>query len=130
MKLKKYIAFYLITGLFFTVSYKLYFNIYNIILNPDYDARLIKSHGYCDREGYGFVKKMYDKYNFSKNIKIINFESNLYPDVSGFFYKKNLTYSDDKLILLNLSDKKYLLDFKDYKITENYKSCYLLEKND
>lgn len=128
MKLKKYAVFYLFTALIFTINYKLYFNVYSIILNPDYSARLIKSHGYCDREGYGFVKEMYDKYNFKKNIKIVNFESHLYPDVSGFFYKRNSSISSNKLILLNVGDKNNLYNFKNYKVIENYNSCFLLEK--
>ena len=45
-------------------------NIY-IILKNNYENRMVKNAGYCEKQGYGFVKSIYDKYK--RNVQVENF---------------------------------------------------------
>ena len=52
-----------ILGIFILILsfYKTPLNIY-VILKNDYNSRMEKNAGYCDNQGYGFLKYIYQKY--------------------------------------------------------------------
>ena len=88
---------------------------------------MILNHGYCEKEGYGFVKLILDKYEFRHNINSINGNPSTYPSIGGLFYDNNKTHSDDYLLLIDyqndLSEK-----FKNYLVIEQVQNCYLIKK--
>jgi hypothetical protein len=136
MKKKKDINL-LIVNLFVLVvivySLNLPSNIYYILLH-NYQERLLSIYGFCEKESFGFVKKINDKYGYKYNIKSYNFDN--YPSSSSvFFYKVDLPFNEDQIIILNydslnLTQKQsFERDFSNYRILENYKNkCLFLEK--
>lgn len=108
-------------------------NLYNVLLH-NYVDRNYSIYGFCEKESYGYLEKIHNKYKFKKNINSYNFED--YPKSSSvFFYNKNYQFADNKLIILNynsdnLNHKKLFLEkFSKYKILDNYKNkCFLIEK--
>ena len=123
---KKYLIYFSIL-LMFSIFFKFFENGY-IILKNNYDARLIKNYGYCEKSSYGFIKYIYDKYNFKNNINIINDEE--FPSSELFFYKPQKKYDDSLLILLNYNNFNSKINIKDYLIIDKYKNCFFLKKND
>ena len=116
----------LIIVLFISVSNNYFLNSY-ILLKNNYHKRMILNHGYCEKEGYGFVKLILDKYEFRHNINSINGNPSTYPSIGGLFYDNNKTQSDDYLLLIDyqndLSEK-----FKNYLVIEQVQNCYLIKK--
>lgn len=110
--------------IFLSVHFKFFENTY-IILKSDYHQRLISNYGYCEKNSYGFIKYIEDKYKFEKNIKIINDES--YPLSDGFIYKPKKNYYKNQIILINYNEKDSSIDLKKYKIIEKYKNCFYLK---
>ena len=108
-------------------------NLYNLLLH-NYVNRNYSIYGFCEKESYGYLEKIHNKYNGKVNINSYNFED--YPKSSSvFFYNKNNEFDNNKLIILNYNSdnfnhKKYFLEkFSKYKILDNYKNkCFLLEK--
>ena len=108
-------------------------NFYNI-LKHDYQKRLIDTYGFCEKESYGYMKKIKNKYFIDKNIQSINFDN--YPRSSSvFFYNINYNFDENKIILLNYnsddpSNRNYFnKNFSNYRILDNYKNkCLLIEK--
>lgn len=107
-------------------------NFYNILLH-NYDERRLNIYGYCDKESFGYLKKISNLYK-KKNINSFNFDD--YPKSSSvFFYNINYPFDRSRLIILNynsdnLLQQKYFEDnFSNYRILDNYKNrCFLLEK--
>ena len=122
---KKYI--YLIALFLLTISFKFFENTF-IILKHDYHSRLVKEYGFCNKTSYGFIQYLDKKYNFRKNIKIINDES--HPSSDAFIHKPNLSYYKDYLILLNYNEIDSKIILKKYKVIEKIKNCFYLQKND
>jgi len=90
---------------------------------------MIKSSGYCEREGYGFIKDMIQKHKIPGNPEVRNFSNN-YPQVYGYFFdiKKK---SNSKYIIIINAENKNLEYFKaqGFVIMENKNNnCYLLKK--
>jgi len=108
-------------------------NLYNLLLHS-YSARNYSIYGFCEKESYGYLEKIFNKYDNKLNINSYNFED--YPKSSSvFFYKKNYEFDNKKIILLNydannLKHKKFFSEnFSNYKILDNYKNkCFLIEK--
>lgn len=128
--------FFLIILLLISHFFNLYQNIYHIFTRS-YDERMILSYGYCDRESYGFVKKAYHITN-SQNLKVLNFESNLWAPINGLFNVVNKPEDKNYLVLLNLKSfsKDFFVDYSNQKFflkKENIilqeGNCYLM-KND
>ena len=111
------------------------------ILNRDYEERMIRSYGYCEREAYGFVKKSHE-ITKATNIRIINFESNLWPGIENIFIDLRQPLNTTYTIYLNLNNLENKLDnfnnivyrgnkfnFNPSNIIYKYSNCYLV-KND
>ena len=54
-------------------SLNLPLNIYNILLH-NYQERLSSIYGFCEKESYGFMKKINDKYATKYNIESYNLD--------------------------------------------------------
>jgi hypothetical protein len=126
--LKKNILFFFFI-LFFSHNYKFFFNFYDL-MNIDYEKRLIRFHGYCGKESFGFIDRMNKKHDIKNlNVKILNYAD--FPPATSFFFKLNKENSDQYLIILN---KKYLELLKDdnflqiWRILDIEENCYLLKK--
>jgi hypothetical protein len=128
MIIKKYIYFFSLL-IFCIFIFKGFVNFY-IILNNNYDQRMLKYGGFCNNYGYGFVKYINEKYKFNYNIAVKNF--NDAPSPYAYFYNINKNLSKKYLILINASDndlKPYLLR-NNYAILEKIEKCYLVRLND
>jgi hypothetical protein len=135
MKIKDKNFFYLniIIIIVFIFVFDLPRNFYNLLLH-DYFNRNYSIYGFCEKESYGYLEKIHNKYHGKVNINSYNFED--YPKSSSvFFYNKNHEFDNNKLIILNynsdnLNHKKFFLEnFPKYKILDNYKNkCFLIEK--
>ena len=128
MIIKKYIYFFSLL-IFCIFIFKGFVNFY-IILNNNYDQRMLKYGGFCNNYGYGFVKYINEKYKFNYNIAVKNF--NDAPSHYAYFYNINKNLSKKHLILINASEndlKPYLLR-NNYSILEKIEKCYLVRLND
>ena len=135
MRIKDKNFFYLniIITIVFIFALDLPRNLYNLLLH-NYVNRNYSIYGFCEKESYGYLEKIHNKYNGKVNINSYNFED--YPKSSSvFFYNKNNEFDNNKLIILNynsdnLNHKKFFLEkFPKYKILDNYKNkCFLIEK--
>ena len=125
---KKYIYYFgLLIFCFFI--FKGFVNFY-IILNNNYDQRMLRYGGFCNNYGYGFVKFINEKYKLDYNIEVKNF--NDAPSPYGYFYNINKNFSKKYLILINASNNdlnSYLIR-NNYKILEKLEKCYLVRFND
>ena len=122
---KKYIYFVIL--FIFVIFFKFFENVY-IVFKNNHEARLISNYGFCDKSSYGFIKYIDKKYNFIKNIEIINDE--IHPSSQSFIYKPKVSYYKDNLILLNYDDRDSKINIEEYTIIEKIKNCYYLKKND
>tara|TARA_B100000965_G_C19388056_1_gene667677 strand:+ start:106 stop:489 length:384 start_codon:yes stop_codon:yes gene_type:complete len=117
---------FLIFFIFLLFVFDAFTNSY-IVLRENYDTRLIKGAGNCDKSGYGFYKKILAKHEFiDENITVINL--NNYPSPLGYFfdYKKK---QDKFLILIGDKTNKVKEYYQeDYKLLYNEDDCYLLSK--
>ena len=99
-----------------------FINSYLIILKK-YEARLESNYGYCEKQGYGFLKKFENKYKLTNNSKII-FNNQKYPNPGIFLNQFNSPKTFDYIIYIN--SKKIP---SDKKILEQEYNCYIV-KND
>jgi hypothetical protein len=117
-----------------------YYNLYLIYVRG-YEERMIRSYGDCEKESYGFVKKSY-QLTKSQNLEIINFEDQLWPNISGLFNIVNKPVDKNYIVLLNLKNLDKKIDKDNFLTTKNIKlnlknkniilkdsNCYLI-KND
>lgn len=122
--------FYLIILLIFIFYiFSAFLNTY-IILKNNYESRLVKSSGYCEKQGYGFIKKIF--FTFSDlNLNLQVYNNSDFPSAIGYFYDFKKNYNEDFLILLNY-DEKNLIKFTKKNFSKIYQEhkCYLLKKND
>ena len=127
IKINKNIFFILF--ILFALSYLNFFLNIFIVYKNNYTERMIKSSGFCEREGYGFIKDMIQKHKIPDNPEVRNFSNN-YPQVYGYFFdiKKK---SNSKYIIIINAENKNLEYFKaqGFVIMENRNNnCYLLKK--
>ena len=94
-----------------------------IILKNSYEVRLIKYYGFCEKTGYGFIKKYSSKYNFRDNAKIINHDTN-YSSSGWMIEQFNQPKVYNYIIHLNSPTNKFNED-----ILESEYNCFIL-KND
>ena len=115
---------YILLVIFFSVHFKFFENTY-IIFKSDYDQRLTFNYGYCEKNSYGFIKYVENKYGLKKNIKIFNDE--VYPRSDAFIYKPKIEFTNKKIILINYNEKVSNIDINKYNVLEKFKNCYFLE---
>ena len=120
---------------------KLPYNSFLLLKRP-YVERMVSNYGYCEKEGYGYVEFIINKYNLSKQeITIIN--KNPTPTIYGLLNleeSKNL----DKIILINFHESaedeiinqkikklwfsnKYI-DLSNFKLIDRFGNCFYLQK--
>lgn len=121
--------FAIVVLIFLANYFNFFLNSYLIIKN-DFNKRMILNHGYCDKEGYGYVKDTLRKYKITQNIKVINKLDNYYPNIEGYFYKNNKKFVNEYLILVNFSEKQISSYLIKYQIKDKNNNCYLLQLND
>lgn len=136
-KKKKIINFYYIFPyflffLFVGFVHNLFLNTY-IILNKDYESRMIFYGGYCDKQGYGFTKYIYNKYaeNISVNIDATTVAAPVqFAPPQAYFYNYKKKRSDKYLILLNPNTDDLNANYysKGYKIIEKKGNCFFAKK--
>jgi hypothetical protein len=120
--------FFLFLMLIFAHNYRFFFNAYDL-MNINYQKRLIRFHGNCGKESFGFIDRMYKKHSIKINVKILNYAD--FPSTSAFFFKLSNFNNDEYLIVLN---KKYLELKKEgnffsiWKLIDFEDNCYLFKK--
>lgn len=107
----------------FAINYNFFENIY-IIFHNNYETRMQNQYGYCDKNGYGFLKKIQKTYDLKKNSKIINSNLQKYPN-SGWVINQFKEPDNYKYIIFINSKSKPL----NKSILYNEYNCYLT-KND
>jgi hypothetical protein len=101
-----------------------FLNVY-IILKKNYVERMILAYGYCDKQGYGFVKDINDEFNISNNVKIINYDEK-YPSTYIFINQFHDIENYQYLILLNnYENNNFEIEFNKIKA---YQACSLYKK--
>ena len=134
--------FLIILIIFLMHSNNVFYNLY-ILSKYKLSSRLSESYGYCGNASYGFINYIFENYEISENPLILNDNPNFSFNNSVWFkYKINKDTNIRKIILINNIDSlKYVnkdivslsfkkKDFGLYKIIENKKNCFYLEKND
>ena len=122
--------------LFFLIINNFFYNFY-YTLKINFSDRMIYHYGYCDKNGYGFIKYINKKYKLTKNIIIFNSVET--PNSQWFFYKPNTDYYSKKIILLNYNNliinKKGIYEVNinnkyqgSFKIVEKVENCFFMEK--
>lgn len=124
--------YYLIFFLLFT-SVTDFFRNFNILLNNDYNKRMLLSYNFCGGISYGYINKIKNKYLLNnKKIYIINFES--YPASIYLFYDVQLDNKKNNLILLNFKKKNQNtlnnngINLSDYTLLDTDDNCYYYQK--
>ena len=126
-----------IKKLYFIFLFIIIFVIYDahtgtyILLRNNYEQRMIKNAGFCDKQGYGFIQFIDKKYRnkIKDNIPVSSFADS--PDAAGYFFDTKKSISKKYLILLSISEEKFYKEYiLNYKILEKKSDCYLLKKND
>ena len=67
---------------FFLKSQNFFLNVY-LLLKNNLTQRMISKYGDCDKQGYGFIRKIYLEKKTDNNIKVYNKEN--YPSSNFFF---------------------------------------------
>jgi hypothetical protein len=119
-----YIIFFILT----IYIYDGFTNIY-IILKNNYESRIVKNAGYCDRQAYGFIKFINDKYqkSINANIKVVSYAN--WPTAEGYFYDVNKKISNDYIIIINATQKDLeKVNIYNYYIVSKHSNCYFLRK--
>jgi hypothetical protein len=110
--------------IFFLKSQNFFLNVY-LLLKNNLTQRMISKYGDCDKQGYGFIRKIYLEKKTDNNIKVYNKEN--YPSSNFFFYNSNKMLSNKYLILINYTPIDIRkLNIK-YQILYKEKQCYLIK---
>ena len=139
VKRNKYIILIIII-IVFSEFYKIPYNTYLLIKRP-FEERMIRNYGYCDKEGYGYIKYIIQNYNVGNNLTIIN--KNPTPGINSLFNLRS-DNKNKKIVLINykenkeknIFDKKIkqfwfhenYIDISKFKIVHRYGNCYYLTK--
>ena len=83
---------------------------------------MITDYGYCNNQGYGFIKKFNTKYNLSNNSKIINEHD--FP--SSYWFIDQFQDIKEYKYLIYINSKELILSEN---ILEQNFNCYII-KND
>lgn len=131
---KKLINVYLHFLIFvFLFSFTNFFLNSYIILKKNYTERMIFYGGYCDKQGYGFTKYIFEKYANKLKHNIISTTVSApvqFPPPHGHFFQYDKILSNKYLILLNPKpeDLEIVYFRKGYKIIESKGNCYFASK--
>lgn len=118
--------YFVVFSVFILYVFSAFENTY-IILKNDYPSRVLKNSGYCEKQGYGFIKKILILFpDIRPNLRVYN--NSDFPSALGHFYDYEVV-SNDYLILLNFEKSKAIEFDKNFKILYQEDKCYLLKKN-
>ena len=94
-----------------------------IILKNNIQHRLVKGYGYCEKQGYGFIRDVKKKFLLNKKASVKNFNKN-FPSSNWFLdiFEENKKY--DYLILINPQSLN-----SNYQVIYEKNNCFLV-KND
>ena len=89
-----------------------------IVVKSSFDQRMISNLGFCEKHGYGFIKKYKAKYNFNNNTYIIHDENYPFPGwiIDQFTNPKKFKYK------IYINQKKIPISEK---IIEKEFNCYV-----
>lgn len=127
LELKKKLYFF-IFFIFVVQYYDGFLNIY-ILLRNNYEERMVKHGGFCEKQAYGFIKYINHKYKkiVELNIPVINFLD--FPPATGYFYDTKNKVTNNYLIVISPSEYDLKrINFKNYQIIEQIQNCYFLKK--
>ena len=107
-----------------------------VLLNQNYDQRMINAYGDCGKDSYGFLKRIKEKYNFDENPIIKN--SIVMPNSSWIIYDASKEFSKTPKIFLNYikdpslnfeMDTKFFVSNNHVQFTDNLKSIVFDTEN-
>ena len=122
--------YYLIIIIFIFFLFNTFLHSY-IIINNNYNQRMLKNGGFCSGQAYGFVRFVNDKYNkLNINFNVNNFSDN--PSSQGYFYKINKSVDNNYVIFIGISyvELRKILLKKKFHILEQDTNCYFIKIND
>ena len=123
-KKKNFILFIILFLLILSIKFNFFLNIY-IILKNKTETRMISIYGHCYPHGYGFIEKVYLKYDLN-NYNINTSNKNIAPTSNIFkFSFKNKQLQYEILINYSLSDLKKIK--KKFKLVESDGDCHLIK---
>ena len=129
--MKKFIKnnfYFLLILLFIAVNFNIFEKIY-IMHSKNYNERLLVAYGYCDKEGYGFVKNNINNEIINSGYHIKN--DGDFPSIKGFFYNFKRDVNKNTYVFLINQNSEIEDDYlKNYEIIKKEENCYLLKKND
>ncbi len=128
MILKKFnLLIYIIFFLLVIVIFDGFTNTY-IVIRENYEKRMLNLAGFCNNQGYGFYKKIIEKFSSnSPNIDVINY--NDYPTPKGYFFNHQKGYYNKSQIILIGAKKEDVNQFlKDnFKVVYSEDNCFFLK---
>jgi hypothetical protein len=121
--------YYVFFFIFILFVYDTFTNSY-ILLRNNYQKRMLQYGGYCDKQAYGFIKFINDKYKnvVNSNINVLSFAN--YATAEAYFFDTTKIRSKDYLILISpLEPDLNKIYLKKYKLIDKQFNCYFLKKN-
>ncbi len=102
-KIRKIIFFLLITIIIFQI-FKLPYNFY-YVYNRDYHSRMNISHGYCDKDSYGFINETLNQFKIFESFPLrkIYYPT---PGLEGLLKKTNAGFNERFIFILNYAQKE------------------------
>ena len=100
-----------------------------IVLRENYEARMLKGNGDCSKVGYGFHKKILNKYDeIDENIQVINF--NNFPSSLGYVFDYKKKWFSGKYLILIGANNYELNEYNNskYKLIFSEKNCFFYSK--
>ena len=101
------------------------------LVNLNFQKRISKVYGYCDREGIGYVKFIREKFGKDKKIDLINsLQRNNNNSGVWSIYNTNIdeTKPSDYLIIINYNKLNNKINLNNFDILHNFEDCYFLKK--
>jgi len=123
---KNFLVFFFF--IFVVQFYDGFLNIY-LLLRTNYEERMFKHAGYCEKQAYGFIHFINQKYKnlVDLNIPVRSFLD--FPHAGGYFYDTNKKETNKYLIVIHPSEEDLKRTFlTDYQVIEQTQNCYFLEK--
>ena len=99
-----------------------------IVIRENYEKRMINLGGFCDNQGYGFYKKIVEKFSSDEpNIDVINY--NNFPTPKGYFFNHKKNYSNkNEIILIGAKEENINQFLKDnLRVVYSEDNCFYLK---
>ena len=96
------------------------------INSKNFETRMVKVHGFCNKDYYGFIKMLKNKYKFNNNPKIIDYK--IQPNPLWIIYNPEKKFDNKPSIFLNYTknlnlkfSKKNNIFISDYNVQHSNK---------